>query len=210
MFGLSPIMAAPRVVVDASTRLSWDPAYTTSPLTLESSNTRLVLPTGNSAVAKTSRSVAVTGKKYMEFVIIDVIDGKGTTTGVGIADSSHPFASANLSTGSAAAANVGLWASGRIYKGGGYTEDAGLAYGDGDRIMVAVDRVSGLIYFGKNGTWPAGVSPSTNSGAQQTISTTGTMYVACSPWSSLSGTVKIEVARGAGLLYSIPAGFTSI
>lgn len=210
MFGLSPIMAAPRVVVDTSTRLTWDPAYTTSPLTLESSGTRLVLPTGNSGVAKTSRSVAVTGKKYMEFVIVDVINGYGTTTGIGIADSSHSFASANLSTGSAAAANVGLWASGRIYKGGSYTEYPALAFGDGDRIMVAVDRVSGYIYFGKNGVWPTGVSPSTNSGAQQTISTTGDMYVACSPWSSLSETVKIEVACGSGLLYGIPAGFSSV
>ena len=134
MFGLSPIMAAPRVVVDTSIRLTWDPAYTTSPLTLESSDTRLVLPTGNSGVAKTSRSVAVTGKKYMEFVIVDVIDGYGTTTGIGIADSSHSFASANLSTGSAAAANVGLWASGRIYKGGSYTEYLDLPIVTGKQI----------------------------------------------------------------------------
>lgn len=203
-------MAAPRVVVDGPTRLTWDPAYTTPPLTLENSDTRLVLPTGNSAVAKTSRSVAVTGKKYMEFIVVDVIGGSSTSTGVGIADSSHPFASANLSTGSAAAANVGLWASGRLYKGGSYTQHTALAYGDGDRIMVAVDRVSGYIYFGKNGVWPSGVSPSTDSGAQQTISTTGTMYVACSPWSSVSETVKIEVACGSGLLYGIPAGFSSV
>lgn len=203
-------MATPRVVVDSSVRATWDPAYVGSPLTLEAAGTRLVLPTGYSGVAKTARSVLVTGKVYFEFVVIDVIDGYGTTTGIGIADSSHNFGSQNLSTGSAAAENVGLWPSGRIYKGGSYTEYPALAYGDGDRIMVAVDRVSGYIYFGKNGVWPSGVSPSTNSGAQQTISTTGTMYVACSPWSSLSGTVKIEVACGSGLLYGIPAGFSSV
>lgn len=210
MFGLIPIMAAPRVTVDTSTRLIWDSDYATSPFVLEADGTRLTLPTGNSTIAKTARSVSVTGKQYMEFVIVDVIDGYSTVTGVGIADSSHPFASANLSTGSAAAANVGLWASGRVYKGGSYTQHPALAYGDGDRIMVAVDRVSGYIYFGINGVWPTGVSPSTNSGAQQTISTTGDMYVACSPWSSVSETVKIEVACGSGLLYGIPAGFSSV
>ena len=203
-------MATPRVVVDSPTRATWDPAYVTSPLALEAAGTRLVLPTGRNSIAKTARSAAVAGKVYFEFVVIDVLDGYDTTTGIGIADSSHNFGSQNLSTGSAAAENVGLWPSGRLYKGGWYSEHSALIYGDGDRIMVAVDRVSGLIYFGKNGTWPAGVSPSTNSGAQQTISTTGTMYVACSPWSSLAGTVKIEVARSTGLLYSIPAGFTSL
>lgn len=202
-------MASPRVVVDAF-RATWDPASVNSPLTLGEANTQLVLPTGYSGVAKTARSVAVVGKVYFEFVIIDVVGGNSTTTGVGVADSSHPFASANISTGSASAENVALWPSGRIYKGGSYVADPALKFGDGDRIMVAVDCISGYIYFGKNGTWPAGVSPSTNSGAQQTISTTKTMYVACSPWSSLSETVKIEAATGGGLLYSIPAGFTSL
>lgn len=210
MFGLSPLMASPRVVVDTSTRMLWDVSTVSSPLTLTLDGARLELPTGNASVAKTARGAAVAGKKYFEFIITDVIGGAGTTTGVGVANSTHSWGSANLSTGSADSENVGLWASGRIYKAGTYSEDPALSYTDGDIIMVAADRVGGYIYFGKNGTWPSGVSPSTNTGAQQTLSTSGTMYVACSPWSSLSETVKIEVATGAGLTYAVPSGFTSL
>lgn len=210
MFGLSPLMASPRATIDTSTRMLWDASTISSPLTLTLDGSRLELPTGNSGVAKTARGAVVAGKKYFEFKIIDVIDGAGTTTGVGIANSAHNWSGDNLSTGSADAANVGLWASGRIYKAGAYSEDSALSYTDGDIIMVAADRVGGYIYFGKNGVWPSGVSPSTNTGAQQTLSTSGTMYVACSPWSSLSETVKIEVAKGTGLTYAVPSGFTTL
>lgn len=211
MFGLSPLMASPTISINTATRAEWESSTVFPPIQLEASNTRLVLPSGNSGVGKTARStLSLFGKKYFEFIILDVLDGYGTTTGIGIADSAQPWDSQNLSTGGANAKNVGLWPSGRIYRASSYSENPTLVYKDGDIIMVAADRVNGRVYFGKNGAWPSGVNPGGNAGWQSPLNTGGTMYVACSPWSSVSRTVKVEIAIGAGLTYPIPVGFSSL
>lgn len=189
----------------------WDAATVSSPLQLQNTDTRLFLPTGNSGIAKTARctKALTSGKWYWEVAVIDVIAGFGTTTGVGIAESGQSL-SANLATGTSAK-SVGWWCSGNGYANGALYTSAWQTFGDGDRLMVAIDIGAAMVWFGKNGTWSNAVSgnPAAGTGNSFTLVTPGTYYPAASPWSSSAETVKLDIKGGTDLLYAIPNGFTS-
>lgn len=187
----------------------WDAATVVSPLQLQNSDTRLFLPTGNTGVARTARCTRAltSGKWYWEVAVVDVINGNGTTTGVGVASSAQSL-SANLATGTSAN-SVGLWCSGNFYSNGALQVSGAVPYNDGDRLIFALDIGAGKFWLGKNGLWYNFGDPGAGTNASFTVSSATTYWPAASPWSSSAETVKLDIRGGADLIHSIPAGFTT-
>lgn len=204
------VAAARQLVTTTPSGLAFSTVNVASPLSLSNSDTRLTLAAGNTSIAKTIRGVKPmrSGKWYWEFKVVNMIPGSGTTSGVGLCNASHPSASANIATG-ANAKSVGYWASGNVYNSGSAL-GTGAAYTSGDTLMFALDKDSGLVWWGKNGTWDSSGNPGT--GANPKFSTLGTgeaQYPAACPWSADSSATVIDLVPPASFLYSVPSGFSA-
>lgn len=186
----------------------WDPATVSSPLALSNDSTRLELPTGNSSIAKTARAVRpmTSGKWYWEVSVADVINGNGTTTGVGICNSSQSL-SANLATGTNAN-SLGWWCSGNYYNNGALVTTTS-SWQDGSVLLFAFDADSGKFWIGllASGGWLLSGNPATGANPLRTLSAPGIYYPAASPWSSSAETVKLDLVRWDRLNFAPPAGF---
>jgi hypothetical protein len=149
--------------------------------------------------AATSQQSGKLGKGYFELKMINIfntlmvgVQVAGTTGGYQSSGGAYTYAS----------------------NGGGYPGGSGSggSFTDNDIIMVAYDTAAGSngqIWFGKNGTWKAGVVPGTNAGYDvgDDASTVG-FRPAVHNGSSSMQTAQVEIiSHTQGAQYTIPTGW---
>jgi hypothetical protein len=152
---LALLMMARAVMVDQTTSeenvTTWsatdkDATYTLSNLNKTASGT-----TNNREIRS---NLPLASKKYLEF-FVDTANGNAI---VGVADATCPLTTNFVLVNS----GIGYGGGGQVYQGPSGTILATLAaHSNGDRVMMAVDPASSLIWFGKNGTWSGNPSAGT-------------------------------------------------
>ncbi len=187
----------------------WNPATTSSDITLSNFNKTAVRATSNNSNWRTTISAQSrnSGKYYFE-VNQDVA---GAVTGsliVGVATSA-----VNLSsyTGSDAASygiqsnNSILW----LYNNNTTTGTAsGIAQlGTNGRAMIAVDFAGGKIWVGADGAWANSGNPAAGINPTWTFTAGTTMYMAVSEYSNPQQITLC--ATGSTISYSPPSGFST-
>lgn len=149
---------------------------------------------------------AITGLRYMEFRVNSVSTTQNQRLRVGVIQG--PIASsASLAIGETPNTSWCLMASGEKRNNGTSVASVTPAWAVNDTIMVAVNTITGSIWFGRNGTWVG--NPATGASPAYT-GLSGTLYFAVS---LMDGTSVRNVATAhtpsTQNKYAPPSGFTA-
>ena len=153
--------------------------------------------------AATAQQSGRLGKGYIEFKMINIM----STLMVGVQVGTYDNGYAN-NTGHYTYASNGSGYPGAYGSGGG-------GFGNNDIVMLAYDTDAGSegqVWWGKNGTWRAGVVPGVDAGNAITGSGLNASTVGLQPafhnGSSSSGTAQVElISHTQGAQYTIPTGW---
>lgn len=152
------------------------------------------------------------GKYYAEATINTITTNTSRKVAFGIEPATTDFTANSMAFGGSSN-GYGLYANdsttsncATIALSGSYTSYTGMLVA-GDKIMIAVDRDNGRIWFGRNGTWLSG-NPSTNTSPSYSSGMTGSYY-----FGGMLSVTGDQVTWNFGqnaFNYTIPTGFTTL
>lgn len=188
----------------AVTYATWNPSDMGSSITLSAGNSRATAAGGGTSSIVRSNT-AITVKTYFELLVDRSTFSAGRSVGAGACDGGQSLSTYIGQTGD----GVGRWAQdGSVFQGGSITFSPGAMPNPGT-IGVAIDPSTRKVWLYDNSgsAWIGGGDPATGTGPTATLTGSGSIYAAATPF--LSPCFVDLVSNPANMIFAPPSGFTA-